>query len=159
MATVTCRKCGLENDDHALVCARCGLSLVVVVSGDTKHFDAPETLPYVVAGTRRFSGATRLQFHIKDTKEPLTVDIRDQLSIGRGEKADVDLSQYGAEAKGVSRLHALITRNGDSLMLTDLSSNGTWVNGERLASSTPVQLQEGVHIWIANLEMILFFTS
>jgi pSer/pThr/pTyr-binding forkhead associated (FHA) protein len=46
----------------------------------------------------------------------------------------VDLTAYDAPSKGVSRLHAAIRRDQAGWWITDLdSSNGTWVNGQRLA--------------------------
>ncbi len=52
---------------------------------------------------------------------------KDEIRIGRVNDCDIILP-----VKSVSRLHALVERNGDSYSLTDKSTNGTFVEGERI---------------------------
>jgi len=64
------------------------------------------------------------------------------LTIGRSAPAEVIL-----EGSTVSRRHCRLERQGDSIMLSDLgSTNGTYVNGERIGS--PVVLDDGARITI-----------
>ena len=63
-----------------------------------------------------------------------------RLTIGRnGAKAMISVPNDGK----LSGLHATFTKQGNSLMLTDNgSTNGTKVNGNRIAPAAPVQLQQ-----------------
>ena len=64
---------------------------------------------------------------------------RPQIIIGRSSKADIQIDQ-----EAVSRNHCKIINTGKSIMLRDLgSTNGTYVNGERITSQ---HLAEGDRI-------------
>ncbi len=57
--------------------------------------------------------------------------------IGRGEECDISFP----DDSGVSRIHVRLDRDGDDWMLLDLgSTNGTFVNGERVSE---VRLKPG----------------
>jgi hypothetical protein len=57
---------------------------------------------------------------------------------------EVDLSCFLATECGVSREHARIVRRGEVVEVEDLAStNGTLLNGKRLAPYLPVPLQDG----------------
>jgi hypothetical protein len=60
---------------------------------------------------------------------------------------DIDLTPFGAEEGGVSRLHARITQSGDAWTIEDLeSTNFTFVNRKRIAPKTPLPLNDGDEI-------------
>ncbi|MFZ0735283.1 MAG: FHA domain-containing protein [Candidatus Sulfotelmatobacter sp.] len=68
--------------------------------------------------------------------------ISDGLVIGRGAEGGILL-----EGPDLSREHLVITADGSDTYITDLSSNGTWLNGVRLKRSaksrfTPEDLAE-----------------
>lgn len=70
-----------------------------------------------------------------------------QLVIGRGDEADVVLSD-----PGMSREHACLWRTGDELTITDLgSTNGTFVEGARLMG--PRKLHQGDRIRLGNVTL------
>lgn len=75
-----------------------------------------------------------------------TVQVGDELSIGRGPRAHLRL-----QGQGVSRLHSRLFREGDTVFIEDLgSTNGTHVNGEQLTG--PHALRDGDQIRVgANL--------
>lgn len=67
----------------------------------------------------------------------LTLTISDSLSVGRGSDNDVVLG-----SKQVSRNHALLSVLNDKLYIKDLnSSNGTFINEQRIESNQSKQLQ------------------
>jgi pSer/pThr/pTyr-binding forkhead associated (FHA) protein len=73
--------------------------------------------------------------------------------IGRGTSPDVQILIPSPE---VSRQHAQITRVDDGFYLTDLgSSNGTFVNGERIGPD-PVVLQPGDQIQLSRTIRLVF---
>jgi predicted component of type VI protein secretion system len=61
--------------------------------------------------------------------------IGDGLVIGRGAEQGVLL-----DGPDLSREHLVITAEGTNLFLTDLSSNGTWLNGTRLKRSVKTRI-------------------
>ena len=69
-----------------------------------------------------------------------------------GKKKEND---YVIDNKQVSRNHAMIRWQGNCYTITDLnSSNGTMVNGRKIAPGKPVVLHNDDHIFLANEEFI-----
>ena len=74
---------------------------------------------------------------LTEALDNLTLTINDSLSVGRGSDNDVVLG-----SKEVSRNHALLSVLNDELYVKDLaSSNGTFVNNERIESNQSKLLQ------------------
>lgn len=100
---------------------------------------------------------TELFLNIQGVEMPLMIQFKDELLLGRkgtGETGPfvLDLTPYGGSEKGVSRVHAALQRLKNNLFLVDLgSSNGTFVNGQRLTSQQPNMLIEGDEIRLGNL--------
>lgn len=60
---------------------------------------------------------------------------------------DVDLTPFGGTGSGVSRRHATLRFNNGAWTLTDLNStNGTYVDGNRIAPNLPTPLREGARL-------------
>lgn len=80
--------------------------------------------------------------------------------IGRSEAQsplppDVDLINYRARERGVSRRHAALVRFKGDMHLLDLGSvNGTFVNSNRLPPDTPHLLYEGDRITLGELSLV-----
>jgi hypothetical protein len=67
---------------------------------------------------------------------------------------DIDLTPYGAEEGGVSRLHARFTQSGDQWTIEDLeSTNFTFVNGKRIQPKTPTPLNDGAEIRLGRVSL------
>lgn len=61
-----------------------------------------------------------------------------RLVVGRGTECDVPI-----EGPAISREHLIVEQgDADSLLITDVSANGCWVNGARLPKSRRVPLRE-----------------
>ena len=70
---------------------------------------------------------------------------------------DVDLTELD-KRRTVSRRHARLNSKANQFVLRDLdSTNGTWVNGERLAPQTDRELQDGDLVRFGRVE--LFYTT
>lgn len=77
---------------------------------------------------------------------------------GTAEASQVDLSPFEARQKGVSRLHAVIYRARHTLSLADLgSSNGTYLNGEKLLPQQSRVLRDGDEVRFGELAALVFF--
>lgn len=100
----------------------------------TAHFGSRMNLVFEVCGTTKL--------FIYDTDK-----IGGELVLGRRnghDKPDLDLHEFDAVNKGVSRRHAsILWRNGELHLVDNGSANGTYINGERLVPHQPRVLQHG----------------
>jgi pSer/pThr/pTyr-binding forkhead associated (FHA) protein len=95
--------------------------------------------------------------------EPLQVNLNssDGFVIGRSDARstfvpDVDLANYKALERGISRRHATFIRNQGALHLIDLHSiNGTFINGNRLQPDIPYPLHNGDLLKFGDLSMTI----
>ena len=70
----------------------------------------------------------------------------------------IDLTELDALELGVSRVHAMICQTKDGYQIIDLeSSNGTWLENQRLIPKQPYPLDSGDRIRIGRLNMLAFF--
>lgn len=70
----------------------------------------------------------------------------------------VDLNNFGALELGISRVHAMIRRTKDGYQLIDLeSSNGTWLENQRLVPKQPYPLESGNRIRFGRLNILVFY--
>ena len=72
------------------------------------------------------------------------------------EELDVDLTPFGALESGVSRTHALISREQDGYYVVDLGSrNETLLNGARLHPGQSYRLHHGDQLHLGRLELLV----
>ncbi|MBK9944868.1 MAG: zinc ribbon domain-containing protein [Kouleothrix sp.] len=82
-----------------------------------------------------------------------------QAVIGRGDAVsnfypDIDLTPYGALDNGVGRRHARLAVQAGQVVLEDLdSTNGTLLNGQKLAPRQPQPLREGDQLVFGKLQL------
>lgn len=162
-----CPKCGRQNPAEAKICAYCGNLLL-----DTKEYAATKALDNADFeenipkwGTARFTSRINLVIMTDNGERKLTVDTANmsEMVMGRtdpdtDETPEIDLSDYGAQAKGVSRRHAAILRKEGSLHVVDLTSyNGTFLNGQRLIAEQPRVLRDGDDVRLGYLVLRVAF--
>lgn len=151
---IICSNCKHANMTGALFCAECGAQLIGRDTLTTQSI-ATENLK---TASRRTTGEMSqpvegenawANLHLLDTGQVLPLSSRNEFTMGRISEGqpimpDIDLSPYQAYAAGVSRLHAVIRRNGNAIVFMDLgSANGTFINGSRLTPNTEQTLQHG----------------
>ncbi|MGZ6346238.1 MAG: FHA domain-containing protein [Anaerolineales bacterium] len=84
---------------------------------------------------------------------------RTEFTLGRSAEGqpivpDVDLSPHNAYANGVSRLHAVLKLIQDHIVIMDLgSSNGTYLNGNRLQPYIETTVAHGDVIYLGKLKI------
>jgi hypothetical protein len=73
---------------------------------------------------------------------------------------EVDLTDNGGKEYGVSREHACIFQRGNAVEVEDLgSTNGTFLNGERLAPYIPRLLKDGDQLQLGKLPIEVSFET
>jgi hypothetical protein len=149
----------------AIFCAECGAQLVgrdtlTTQNITTQQFEKineriPKNDTY-----QPFDGSDAWgSLHLLDTGQVLPLSVRNEFTMGRISEGqpimpDIDLSPYQAYAAGVSRLHAVIKRDGNNIVFIDLgSANGTYVNGKRLTANVEQVLNHGDIIALGKLKM------
>lgn len=81
-----------------------------------------------------------------------------RFELGMNEPDEIDLTTYGAQDRGVSRVHAQLQIMEGIVHITDLgSTNGTFVNSTRLEPQTPIALRKGDEILIGRLAIQVLF--
>jgi predicted component of type VI protein secretion system len=84
---------------------------------------------------------------------------RTEFTLGRSAEGqpivpDVDLSPFNAYANGVSRLHSVLKLIEDQIVIMDLgSSNGTYLNGNRLSPYVEIPVAHGDIIYLGKLKI------
>lgn len=164
---IKCQNCGNNNEDDVKICVYCGELLVeagsVASTRTLEDTDFEEGIPKW--GSARFNARTNLILGIEDEVRTLIYDAAEitELVMGRpdpktGKIPDVNLDEYGAVDKGVSRSHAAIIRKDGSLYIVDRgSANGTFLNGQKLVPEQPRVLRDGDDIRLGHLTVRITF--
>jgi FHA domain len=98
------------------------------------------------------------EIRYQDDSGPQTYLVKqNEVSIGRGgDDLWVDLALYGTDE--ISREHLRLRRDPTSgeFKITDLSRNGTWLNGRRIAGNVEVPISERAEISLAEVLNLTF---
>lgn len=122
---------------------------------DVTHDVVPDDDPHL--GTALLSERTQVVLHLIHADVQIQLPARMHLILGRftpeaPPAVDIDLSAYAARERGVSRQHAAILRQKNVLFLVDLgSSNGTFLNRERLVPDQKRVLRHGDEVFLGML--------
>jgi|SRR5690606_24907586 len=161
-----CPYCEHHNRPGVLICERCGHSSSIFASLPTRVIpdEISPTGPRW-QGTDRFTPDTFVVMHIEGVREPLVLPLDKPTLLGRANEItrqypDIDLTPYGAFEKGVSSRHLLLERGDGHLLLTDMgSTNGTYLNGQRLNPNEAAVVHDGVEVRLGKLVIHLYFES
>jgi len=148
----------------AMFCAECGAQLIGRDTLTTQSIEMGNMSKISKRNTGEISqpveGADAwANLHLLDTGQILPLSTRNEFTMGRISEGqpimpDIDFSPYQAYAAGVSRLHAVIKRSGNSVIFMDLgSANGTFLNGARLAPNVEQLLKHGDVIALGKLRI------
>ncbi len=130
-----------------------------------------QTQPLMVPGPARandyFGPDTILLLYIEKEPEPLKVLISDREDVMIGRSApdsillpDVDLGRHSSHKHqmGISRVHAMLRRDEDTLIISDVGSkNGTFINGTQLHAQEVRVLRDGDKVRLGDLELRIEF--
>lgn len=140
---IICPNCKNENLDGSMFCINCGSQLsgagsLVTQNIETEYSKEMPSTEETYAPVPQYTLNTWASLHLVDSGQILPLNDRSEFTLGRVSDAqpimpDIDLTPYQAYSCGVSRLHAVLKREGKRVFIMDLgSSNGTFLNGKRL---------------------------
>lgn len=174
-----CPNCGHLNRAGVVFCENCGASLIGKMPLDTKSLesstdaekaevgiDSSVLTDVKVQGVSKFAKGDLLKLEIEGSPDPIIFEPKDESIFGRRDPAtgampDVDLTPFAGYRMGVSRRHAAIRQSDEqSLDIWDLgSSNGTYLNGQRLSAHRPYRLHNGDEIRLGQMMIRVVFES
>ncbi len=100
---------------------------------------------------------------VRGQDDPIIIENVQRIVLGRDVRASdfsrvIDLAAYSAMEKGVSRKHAMLASVSGIYYLNDMAStNGTWLNGNRLMAFRSHELKPGDWVRLGNLELRIYF--
>ena len=162
---IICPSCKTENVENTLFCTECGGYLSDDQSPMTDAVGMPveewmaspgeEDLDISPPGT----GPLAISLEIGDVKRALQIPLTKPIHMGRIDPGgnifpEVDLTNDGGAERGVSRRHARIMKREQQIYIEDLgSSNGTFVNGQKLMPYFPELLSDGDALMLGKLQI------
>lgn len=168
---IVCPNCKHNNMAGTMFCSECGAQLFArdtlttqtiatdKLGGSVAEAPIPSAIP-TVGGEDAWG-----TLHLLETGQVIPLSARNEYTLGRISEGqpimpDIDLSPYQAYANGVSRLHAVIKRDNQRVILMDLgSANGSYVNGKRLTSNVEQVLNHGDIISLGKLKIQVLIRS
>ena len=164
-----CPSCQQRNRGDAVICEYCGKPLksipendrsTIDLTGDTKSF--VENFKEKIEQVNREEPAEGIAIYLLGLTHPIEICLENEFVIGRltevTKEKVVDLTLYNAFNLGVSRRHLMVRRSGDGYEVIDLqSSNGTWVDGQRLVLQQPFAIKSGSQIRLGNMRIFVAF--
>ena len=162
-----CPVCKNKNALQALVCIHCGAALEENIPGPTITSLTPEisvdrpAIDAKVTVDDELIPPDGVALYLTDSDKRVSVRIDREIVLGRkvkdGDESLFDLSALGGFQLGLSRRHAMIRRTGTGYEIIDLSStNGTWLNNERLVPEKPYPLASRSQLRLGRMRIVLF---
>ncbi|GEM_PF-514170 len=165
-STWICQACNQENKPEAKECAKCGKPF----DADTILSLITKTVPAIQLEAPRSEQAPilaslpadALALSIVGQERPIIIKGSHRITLGRHAPGQplpsVDLTDYDALERGVSRQHAVITFVDGLCTVQDTgSTNGTWLNERRLPPHKFYPLHSGDHLRLGQLRMYVYF--
>ena len=102
--------------------------------------------------------------YIAGTAKPVFLNSQDEFLIGRKMEESpepfCDLTNLGGYLLGLSRRHAKVRRTAIGYEIIDLSStNGTWLNDQRLIPHKPYPLTSGSQLRLGRMRFVILFRT
>lgn len=164
-----CPVCKNKNNRDAIVCIHCGASFEYQRSDSmstTRNADISGMVPEGITESpidNALIPEDGIAIYVAGTSKPVYLIFKDELVFGR--KAEepfegdlLDLTALGGYQMGISRRHAVIRKMEKGYELTDLgSTNGSWLNNERLAPFKPYALASGSQLRFGRMQLLILY--
>lgn len=158
-----CENCGKGNPANEKYCYACGHILPAGLQAVATHSLPGDNAlkPQLRWGTAYFGDHMVLRVHVRDANELIEKRFETDCVLGRTLPDDaqaIDLTPYQAVDLGVSRQHAKLSRQSATIMVQDLgSTNGTFLNGQKLLPYQPRVLRNEDELCLGNLVLRVSF--
>jgi len=158
-----CPICQSENSIYVVECRQCGARLevdpVITLPTIPTQFEAP--IPHSHHAGHSWPPPA-LTLYLTGKEAPVILPYQERTVLGRTANTELerclDLTDYDASTLGVSRRHATISFTAEDCLLEDLgSTNGTWLNGNRLTAYKPHPVQNGDVVQLGQLYLLIYF--
>ncbi len=150
---IICPSCNAINIPGTLFCVQCGTYLAAKGPLRTEPLLTPEedhgVRPWDARMSRHTVPATTLEIQLLNSGRRVLLSVEREVLIGRLDAAhgifpELDMAPEGGLEQGVSRRHARIYTRDGICYIEDLdSTNGTYLNSERLTPYLPYVLNDG----------------
>ncbi|RME72127.1 MAG: FHA domain-containing protein [Chloroflexi bacterium] len=162
-----CKKVFVEN---TLFCSECGTYLVKHEDRRTDPLDTnelvdltdPSRFPETATEPPSQSPPRAVQLKIGPYKRVIEASVLRPIHLGRVDPSanvfpEVDVTDDSEATQTVSRRHARILWQSDTLVIEDLGSvNGTFLNGKRLDPYIPEPLHNGDTVYLGKMEIEVY---
>jgi hypothetical protein len=156
------------NDADAVTCQHCGAKLGEKAGAPTtrqvnESFEITRELSEQVVKEYTLPSKGMALF-LLNRSQPVAICMEAEFVLGRaGEfttEYTIDLTSFDGFVLGVSRRHALIRAVGEKYVLVDLnSSNGTWLDGQRLVPTKPYDLPKKGVIQLGRMSLVAAYVK
>lgn len=165
---INCPNCKHQELEGTLFCSECGTQMIARDHLSTQSLRRMATSPFIASAGAPPTGPISqsqtdsevvISLHFIDTGKVMHLSGQNEFTLGRiaeGQTAmpDIDLSSYEAYGQGVSRIHARLKVADYHVYITDLgSSNGTRVNGQKIAPQVEFPLDHGDMVALGKLKI------
>lgn len=177
-AGIFCPACKMKNEVRAIVCSFCNTPLnedrqntKILQNVQEVTGTLPDTFDDILSAPPP-SKERFMNFEIP-AKGIVLINLEDGQPVAMQEEKEFILGRASAEIEtqeplvdlaslsmdyGISRVHALIRQMDDGYQITDLgSSNGTWLENDRLIPKIPYDLESGDRVRIGRLNILVFY--
>jgi hypothetical protein len=166
-----CPVCKFLIQPETKICPNCGQNLIGADSLHSTTIQLEETEARQLAGEQAIDQTLLPDrgvavYTYKEPKLLIAVQEEKEFILGRrsgktgslSESVLVDLGPLNGFELGASRRHALISRKEMGYVVTDLeSTNGTWLNGQRLVPNHPYELKNGSLIRVGKMLLYIVY--
>lgn len=160
-----CPHCQHPNRQGEMLCAQCHRPLSRQLEQHTRTINVDMMEMEVIAptGTPHIAPKEPVILHIEGVIVPLRLQAREQTVLGRlnprnPRRPDIDLTPFGGFEKGISTIHAVLMRQDNQAIISDMgSTNGTFVNGQRLEPHSRHVLHSGDEVRLGNMMIKIHF--
>jgi ribosomal protein S27AE len=164
-----CPECGYFVAPDETYCPKCGYEFTQPVAfpeavSTTTLSRHPAVVPHEEGYQDYFSPRASAILQFLPSATCVTLVLNAPVVLGRdapnGGESQLDLTEFNALAHGVSRRHCILRRTGDCLVIRDLgSTNGTYLNNERLNPSEDYVVANGDRVILGSLHIAVWFNT
>lgn len=160
-----CPICHTRNEIEFVVCKNCGSSLndAKYTTTEINNFKINYSeKPSEFHIDERIVPNEGIAIYFAETTKPHEIRTEEEFVIGRRlvptSEPMLDLSDFDGFRMGLSRRHALIRKAGPGYEVVDLSStNGTWLNNEKLTPYAPYPLPSGAMLLLSRIRLFVYY--